>query len=87
MRSITDVASTKAALLRRADALGLRYVGGHPMAGLESTGYASGRADLFAGRPWVVVPGAAALPGDVARVESLIRACGADADPDGRGGP
>jgi prephenate dehydrogenase len=74
---VTDVASTKAALLQRADALGLRYVGGHPMAGLESAGYGAGRADLFIGRPWVVVPGGSAAPVDVARVETLIRACGA----------
>jgi prephenate dehydrogenase len=76
---ITDVASTKAALLRRADSLGLRYVGGHPMAGLESAGYRAARADLFVGRPWVVVPGASAGPADVARVEALVRACGAEA--------
>jgi prephenate dehydrogenase len=75
---VTDVASTKAALGRRADALGLRYVGGHPMAGLESAGYRSGRADLFVGRPWVIVPGNVATAADVARVESLARACGAE---------
>lgn len=74
---VTDVASTKAALLQRADGLGLRYVGGHPMAGLESAGYGAGRADLFIGRPWVVVPGGSAAPADVARVETLIGACGA----------
>jgi prephenate dehydrogenase len=76
---VTDVASTKGALVRRADELGLRYVGGHPMAGLESDGYRSGRRDLFVGRPWVIVPGASAGPADVARVESLVRACGAEA--------
>ena len=75
---VTDVASTKGALLRRADALGLRYVGGHPMAGLESAGYRAARADLFVGRPWVVVPGAAAEPADVARVTAMIVACGAE---------
>ena len=75
---VTDVASTKGALRRRADDLGLRYVGGHPMAGLESTGYDSGRADLFAGRPWVVVPGRVATAADVARVVALARACGAE---------
>ncbi|MBI3749386.1 MAG: prephenate dehydrogenase/arogenate dehydrogenase family protein [Chloroflexi bacterium] len=75
---VTDVASTKAALRARADELGLRYVGGHPMAGLETAGYAAGRADLFAGRPWVIVPGSAPGPADVARVESLARACGAE---------
>lgn len=75
---LTDVASTKAVLVRRADALGLRYVGGHPMAGLETAGYAAGRADLFTRRPWVLVPGAFAGPADVARVESLAGACGAE---------
>jgi prephenate dehydrogenase len=75
---ITDVASTKAALRRRADELGLRYVGGHPMAGLESTGYRAGRSDLFVGRPWVIVPGRAAGPADITRVEALARACGAE---------
>jgi prephenate dehydrogenase len=82
---ITDVASTKGEMLRRADALGLRYVGGHPMAGLETMGYAAGRDDLFAGRPWVMTPGGAAVREDVARVEALIAACGAEAvemDPD-----
>jgi prephenate dehydrogenase len=76
---ITDVASTKALLLQHANSLGLRYVGGHPMAGVESAGYAAGRADLFVDRPWVVVPGRSAEAVDVERVESLIRACGAKA--------
>ncbi len=72
---ITDVASTKVALLAQADAVGLRYVGGHPMAGLELTGYPAGRADLFVDRPWVVIPGRVASPGDVERVTSLAEAC------------
>lgn len=72
---ITDVASTKVALLAQADAVGLRYVGGHPMAGLELTGYPAGRADLFVDRPWVVIPGRVASPGDVERVSSLAEAC------------
>jgi prephenate dehydrogenase len=72
---ITDVASTKGALVARADAAGLRYVGGHPMAGLESTGYAASRADLFVDRPWVIVPGQAVEPADVERVVELVEAC------------
>lgn len=72
---ITDVASTKAALLDRADAAGLRYVGGHPMAGVEASGYAAGRADLFVDRPWVIVPGRLAESGDVERVTALAGAC------------
>jgi prephenate dehydrogenase len=72
---ITDVASTKSALLDRADAAGLRYVGGHPMAGLETSGYQAGRADLFVDRPWVVVQGRHAAEPDVQRVVALVTAC------------
>jgi prephenate dehydrogenase len=73
---VTDVASTKLLLEARARDLGLRFVGGHPMAGRESSGFEASDAELFVGRPWVVV----APPGDpegAARVEALARACGA----------
>ncbi len=72
---ITDVASTKGAIVRRATAHGLRFVGGHPMAGREQSGYAASSAGLFLDRPWVLVPG-----GDeaaVERVERLVAAAGA----------
>jgi len=76
---VTDVASTKEAIGRRADAAGLRFVGGHPMAGREVAGYGAAEADLFAGRPWVVIPGAHARGDDVQRVETLVAACRARA--------
>ena len=72
---ITDVASTKSAIVLRATALGLRFVGGHPMAGRETSGYAASTPDLFVGRPWVVVPTADEAAVD--RVEALARATGA----------
>lgn len=74
---VTDVASTKARLVARADAAGLRFVGGHPMAGRETSGWQAADADLFRDRPWVVVPGALADEDDAARVDALARACGA----------
>jgi prephenate dehydrogenase len=74
---ITDVASTKAAIVARADAHALRFVGGHPMAGREVTGYGSSTAELLQDRPWVVVPGARAAVDDIGRVEWLATACGA----------
>lgn len=74
---VTDVASTKQALLERAEAVGVRYVGGHPMAGLDASGYAASRAGLFVDRAWVVVPGRGAGPADVDRVATLAAACGA----------
>jgi prephenate dehydrogenase len=70
---ITDVASTKEAIVLRATALGLRFVGGHPMAGRETSGYGASSADLFVDRPWVVVPTSDAAA--VERVEHLATAC------------
>lgn len=72
---VTDVASTKAVLVAHADRLGLRFVGGHPMAGRELAGYAAAQADLFADRPWVVVPGRVAQPADIERVAGLADVC------------
>jgi prephenate dehydrogenase len=72
---VTDVASTKEAIVLRATALGLRFVGGHPMAGRETSGYEASSADLFVDRPWVIVPTSDAAA--VERVEDLARACGA----------
>ena len=74
---VTDVASTKGAIVARAAALGLRFVGGHPMAGHETSGFGAGTPDLFVGRPWVVVAATEAGPADIAAVEDLARRCGA----------
>lgn len=73
---ITDVASTKGAIVRRARELGLRFVGGHPMTGRETAGYGAADPSLFAGRPWIVVPGQAD-PAAIDLVERLAVACGA----------
>jgi prephenate dehydrogenase len=51
---VTDVASTKRVITARATERGLRFVGGHPMAGREHSGYPSADRDLFVGRPWVI---------------------------------
>jgi len=74
---ITDVASTKVAILARAAAHRLPFVGGHPMAGRETSGYAAATADLFVDRPWVVVRGEHATDRDVLAVEALAVACDA----------
>jgi prephenate dehydrogenase len=72
---ITDVASSKAAIVARAAELRLRFVGGHPMAGREASGYDAAQPDLFDGRPWVIVP--TADEAAVRTVEDLARAVGA----------
>lgn len=75
--TLTDVASTKRAIVERAERHGLPFVGGHPMAGREATGYGAAVADLFVDRPWVVCPAATATTADVSRTEALALACGA----------
>ena len=74
---VTDTASTKGAIVHHATTLGVRFVGGHPMAGRETTGFEAADPALFRERPWVVVPGRADADA-VARVEALATACGAN---------
>jgi prephenate dehydrogenase len=53
---VTDVGSVKVPVLAAARAAGLagRYVGGHPMAGVERSGFAASDPDLLAGTVWVL---------------------------------
>ena len=80
-QTVTDTASIKSAPLRAVIAAladssaAKRYAGGHPLAGRERTGPRAARADLFAGRPWVVTPGDAASPEAVRDVRWLAREC------------
>lgn len=73
---VTDVASTKARIVGRAFELGLRFVGGHPLAGRDTHGFDAADGGLFDGRPWAVTTDDAA-PDDLERVEALARACSA----------
>ena len=74
---ITDVGSAKRAICAEAERLRLRgFVGGHPMAGRERSGFAASSPDLFRGCAWILTPGrgAAAATRVVSR---LVRAVGA----------
>ena len=53
---LTDVGSVKSPILAAARATGLatRFVGGHPMAGTEHTGFAAGDPALLDGAAWVL---------------------------------
>jgi cyclohexadieny/prephenate dehydrogenase len=55
---VTDVGSTKGDLVRACHGAipGGRFVGAHPMAGSEKTGWENGRADLFERRMCFVTP-------------------------------
>jgi prephenate dehydrogenase len=55
--AVSDVGSTKRAIVAgRADP---RFIGGHPLAGAETSGVEHARADLFDGATWYLTPGAA----------------------------
>ncbi|HET7017933.1 MAG TPA: prephenate dehydrogenase [Streptosporangiaceae bacterium] len=78
-RCYTDVASVKQLPLRAAAELGCdlsAYVPGHPMSGRERSGPAAARADLFAGRPWIICPASQTSSESVDIVTGLIAACG-----------
>jgi prephenate dehydrogenase len=74
---ITDVGSAKRAICAEARRLGLRrFVGGHPMAGRERSGFAASSPDLFRGCAWILTPGRSAGAATRA-VARLARAVGA----------
>jgi prephenate dehydrogenase len=74
--TVTDAASAKSRIVARADAVRLPFMGGHPMAGRELSGYGAALPDLFVGRTWVTVPNRFARLIDGERVTELIEACG-----------
>jgi prephenate dehydrogenase len=72
---VTDTGSTKGAIV--AAAAGLRFIGGHPIAGAAASGREAARPDLFAGRPWVLTPTAATDSADLERLRTFIERLGA----------
>ncbi|MDP1848938.1 MAG: prephenate dehydrogenase/arogenate dehydrogenase family protein [Solirubrobacteraceae bacterium] len=72
---VTDVGSTKAALVAAIDHP--NFIGGHPLAGAEATGVAHARADLFDGATWYLTP-LSATPGVLyERLARFVAALGA----------
>ncbi len=56
---LTDVGSTKTDIHEKVDALGLtaQFIGGHPMAGSEKTGYENAKAHLIENAYYILTPG------------------------------
>ena len=52
------------------------FVGTHPMAGRERSGPGAARADLFEGRPWVLVPDGADERSAGPGARALVELCG-----------
>jgi prephenate dehydrogenase len=74
---ITDVASAKSAIVRRAEDLKLRFVGGHPMAGSQLSGVANASPNLFEGARYFLTPTDLTDPEDYREVAGFVRDLGA----------
>ncbi len=76
---VTDVGSTKRAVMEAARSLPgrLPFVGGHPLAGAARGGFEAARPDLYAGRPWLLVPGADGSADAMAKLTAFVEGLGA----------
>lgn len=78
---VTDVGSTKGGIVRTAQRLAagrpLQFVGSHPMAGSERSGYGVARADLFRGATVIVTPSETSAPAAVKGVTAFWEGLGA----------
>jgi prephenate dehydrogenase len=73
--AVSDVGSTKRSVVTaHADA---RFVGGHPLAGAETSGVEHARADLFDGATWYLTPTAATSGMVYERLYRLLHSLGA----------
>jgi prephenate dehydrogenase len=71
---VTDVGSTKAALVKSVEAVlppGVPFVGGHPIAGTEESGFTASFAGLYRGARCLLTPGATSTPAATALVREL----------------
>lgn len=72
---VTDVGSTKRSLVAATD--DPRFIGGHPLAGAETSGVEHARADLFDGATWYLTPGPATSGELYERLHKTIAGIGA----------
>ena len=77
---IVDLVGVKTRLVETLGALakeyGVRYTGGHPMAGLAKAGYERSFAELYKGASMILVPTAATAAGDVDELSAFFRSLG-----------
>jgi prephenate dehydrogenase len=77
---VTDVGSTKRAILRAAEESlppHARFIGGHPLAGSELRGIAAADPFLFQNAYYVLTPSPGVPPGDVDRLAGFLAITGA----------
>jgi len=76
---VTDVGSTKAALVAAVEAAlppGVPFVGAHPIAGTEDSGFTASFAGLYRGARCLLTPGKTSTPAAVAAVRGLWESVG-----------
>src|SRR5205085_11820948 len=74
---VTDVGSTKAAICHKAERLGVPFIGGHPMAGLEHSGPEAANVDLFRDAPFFLCPVKTTPYGAVEQLQQIGKSIGA----------
>ncbi len=74
---VTDVGSTKSVICRKAERIKVPFIGGHPMAGLESSGPEAATADLFHNAPYFLCPVQSTPQGAVGRMHQIADSIGA----------
>jgi prephenate dehydrogenase len=72
---VTDVAGVKTTVVKAAAHLS-HFVGGHPMAGRESSGPGAANAAMFEGASWILTTDGVD-PADMERMEALVESMGA----------
>lgn len=76
---LTDVGSVKTGIHKQIEALGLskHFIGGHPMAGSERTGYSNSKAILLENAYYILTPTDTVSAEKVADYQELVRGMGA----------
>jgi prephenate dehydrogenase len=76
--TVTDIGSTKAGVVASVpDGLRSRFIGGHPLCGMETRGAQNARAELFEGATWYLTPLAETEPARLRDLHRLVAALGA----------
>ena len=73
---VLDCASVKEFVIKKNRPY--KFIGSHPMAGTENSGFDSSFAELFEGAKWVLTPDDDACEEDIELVEDVIALTGAD---------
>jgi prephenate dehydrogenase len=73
-RLVLEVGSTKVMICRKAERLGVPFIGGHPMAGLEQSGPEAASADLFRDAPFFLCPVQSTPLGALENIQAIAAA-------------